>query len=512
MPSLAAFACSLALQVPSPNAAANEAEALRAEHRTILRQEADRLGRLADRLTSAGDAKAADEVKRALPGPTAVDGAETVTPLPEVVPPATKPAGKSELETIRSESADRLFALATKAVAKTPKHFGLADRCLRQVLQRRTDHAEARRLLGYVPFEGGWATPFAVRETRAGKVLHPTYGWVWKSWVPHLERGELPVRGGAVEGRETWGSAAEADAAHGEWSNGWTIITEHFEVHTNVPLSEAIAFGRRLEAFHDVFASRMADVIGERSPLADRLKNAKKAAEKPADPHVISYYATRAEYAEALRVFPDADANASLGFYFPPRARSKRGRAYFFRDLEAQIDVTATLYHEASHQLLFESGVAAPGESNKNIGNYWVFEGLGTYFETLVPRPDGSIRVGGLSGARNEAARANLSDKGRLVPLAAFVAFDQARFNGGDVFLHYQQASALATFLMDGKGGAYREGFLDYVKSACQGRLRRTAGKSLEDWVGVPYAKLEAELLEFLKADRLEATKANAAR
>ena len=57
-----------------------------------------------------------------------------------------------------------------------------------------------------------------------------------------------------------------------------------------------------------------------------------------------------------------------------------------------------------------------------------------------------------------------------MVPLKAFVGYDENAFKGGDVFLHYQQAIALTTFLMQARGGAYREGFLDYVKAACQGR------------------------------------------
>ena len=76
--------------------------------------------------------------------------------------------------------------------------------------------------------------------------------------------------------------------------------------------------------------------------------------------------------------------------------------AYFFRDPDGQLPVTATLYHEVSHQLLFET--AGPNAYTRNVGNYWVFEGLGTYFETVLPQPDGSLEVGGLAGPRIEAA------------------------------------------------------------------------------------------------------------
>ena len=88
----------------------------------------------------------------------------------------------------------------------------------------------------------------------------------------------------------------------------------------------------------------------------------------------------------------------NLGFYDPPKSGRGRVPAYFYRDPDGQIPETATLYHEVSHQLLFET--AGPNSYTKNIGNFWVFEGLGTYFETVTPQPDGSLEVGGLVGPR----------------------------------------------------------------------------------------------------------------
>jgi hypothetical protein len=52
---------------------------------------------------------------------------------------------------------------------------------------------------------------------------------------------------------------------------------------------------------------------------------------------------------------------------------------------------------------------------------------------------------------------------------------------------------------MNGRGGAYREGFLDYVKDACRGLIRRAGGRSLEDRLGKPYDEIQAEFLDYLK-------------
>ena len=105
-----------------------------------------------------------------------------------------------------------------------------------------------------------------------------------------------------------------------------------------------------------------------------------------------------------------AESTGSLGFYDPPKsARSGRAPAYFYYYAKGQLPVEANLYHEVSHQLLFET--AGRNAYTSNFGNYWVFEGLGTYFETVEPQPDGSLEVGGLVGPRVEVAIQSLVDR-----------------------------------------------------------------------------------------------------
>lgn len=514
-PAMLLAAC-LSTQVPPPDAASRLAESYRAERRAILDREAGRLEALADRLSAAGEQGAASEVRKHLPSPPEPSGAERIVPLPEVVAARSRTGGlanvpvgpkassgwKAELDSARHESARSLFDLANRAAAAVPRHLALADACLRAVIARQPDHPEARRLLGYVAHEGGWATPYAAQQSRDGKVLHPVYGWVSAGWVPHLERGELPARG-RPEGKEVWLPADQADSQRRDFRNAWTIRTEHFTIRTNVPLSEAIAFGRHLETLHEVFETLFADVLGENLPLAQRFKNRTAVGEKAREPHLVSYFAEKPEFVEHLRPVQGDTIEQSLGLYLPARpGKGRRGHAYFFRDPGGQIRATATLSHEVSHQLLFESGIAGANDYTKNVGTYWVFEGLGTYFETLTIQPDGTVLIGGLVGPRNEEARRNLIQPGKFVPLAAFVRMDQPTFNGdrgGDIFLHYQEASALTSFLMHGRAGAYREGFLDYVRDACRGQVRRGGGRTLEDRLGKPYAAVESEFLASLK-------------
>src|SRR5262249_37803024 len=149
--------------------------------------------------------------------------------------------------------------------------------------------------------------------------------------------------------------------------------------------------------------------------------------------------------------------------------------------------------------LLFET--AGPNRYTQNLGNYWVFEGLGTYFETVQPQPDGSLEVGGPVGRRMEEAIRSLVDRGQTIPLDRFVDYDEATFSRDDpaIFLRYQQAMALTTFLMQWHDGAYRESFLDYVHDAFRGRLRGATGRKLDDRLDTRFTTLESQLLSFLK-------------
>ncbi len=327
------------------------------------------------------------------------------------------------------------------------------------------------------------------------------------SAIPRLA-GCLPI------GCPTWIAASyrprrlevkrRCNSLRANWSPPWHINTEHFEIQTNVPMAEAISFGRRLEAFHDLFMGLLADILGENLPLARRFKEPSTTGETGYKPHSVYYFGTKGEYVDYLAPRQGDEIAQTLGFYDPPKSNGKRMPAYFFRDPGGQLPVTATLYHEVSHQLLFET--AGPNAYMRNVGNYWVFEGLGTYFETVSPQPDGSIEVGGLVGRRIEEAIRALVGKGQLIPLAEFVAYDQTAFNdNAQIFLHYQQAMALTVFLMQWHEGTYRDAFLDYVRDAYRGRIKHGTGRALQDRLGQSYATLDAQLRAFLKngEDRL---------
>ncbi len=494
-------ALSFLLQVPPPTPGTEAAQQLEADRRSIIAREAAELSTLAEGLARQGKTEEAGVIRSTLPRAVERDGPTRFMPLAEVVerPKSTKssPAGARE---IRDRAAQALFDLAGQAAEAESPQYALASVCLRGVLERHPDHKEARRRLGYVPYEGGWATPFAVGELKKKSVNHPIFGWVPADWVPHLDGGELPAPVGKGQTKPRWLPVAEADRLRADWNTPWKFATEHFQIQTNVTLAEAITFGRRLEAFHDLFMTLLADILGENIPLIRRFKDPKLEGDghSVSRLHLVYYFASKAEFVEYLspRLGPDVALN--LGFYDPPKSGRGRVPAYFYRDPDGQIPETATLYHEVSHQLLFET--AGPNAYTKNAGNVWVFEGLGTYFETVTPQPDGSLEVGGLVGPRIGEAFNSLVVQRRMIPMAEFVAFDEATFRDNvQIYRNYQQAIAMTVFFMQWHHGAYRDAFLDYVRDAYHGRIKRSTGRKLQDRLRQSYKTLDNQFITFLK-------------
>jgi len=79
------------------------------------------------------------------------------------------------------------------------------------------------------------------------------------------------------------------------------------------------------------------------------------------------------------------------------------------------------------------------------------------------------------------------------------VRLGKVAFNRDEVVhLHYAESMALAVFLMQARGGEYREAFLDYVKDAYRGLLKGTTGRQLNLRLGLSYEALDEQFLAFL--------------
>jgi hypothetical protein len=275
-------------------------------------------------------------------------------------------------------------------------------------------------------------------------------------------------------------------------------------IRTNAPFAEVSTFGVRLEALRELVFALLADVFDPaRLPLAQRFADPRLKPSRTSRRHEVWYFASPREYIEFLEPLVGADAERELGRYLEPRfiqGRRVPGRSYFHRDPAGRLGSTATLYHEVSHQLLFES----VGKANleRNAGNFWVWEGLGCYFETLEPQADGSLLVGGLVGPRIDEALKRILDREEFIPIGQLTTLDQRSFTRKDVASrNYAEAMALVVFLMQFAEGRYREGFSRYIRDAYDGRVD-AASKSLMGHLGVSDRTLDEEFVAYLREVR----------
>ena len=292
-------------QVPPPALGTDAARELEAARRSILANEGAQLKGLAERLAKRGDQAAASRCASGCPG-RSTRMAQRVS-CRSRSGEGSSPGKRGRAVACESER-DRV-AIGLKSYSSWPSVRPRPTRrltrwpacvCVRSssgspIIARRGGCWDTCRMKGAGP------RPFAVSQLKKGYVSHPIFGWVLADWVPHLDRGELPAPRGRGQKKARWLSAAEADGLRANWSPPWCINTEHFEIQTNVTLAEAISFGRRLEAFHDLFMALLADILGENLPLVRRFKDPAMTGEPAYRPHSVYYFGSKSEYVDYLR-------------------------------------------------------------------------------------------------------------------------------------------------------------------------------------------------------------------
>jgi hypothetical protein len=206
-----------------------------------------------------------------------------------------------------------------------------------------------------------------------------------------------------------------------------------------------------------------------------------------------------------FRVFLHRDRNAYNAALVKqqPRIAETLG-IYFDRDREAHFfagddQVPGTLYHESVHQLFQESRPAA-----RNVGgtaNFWVVEGIATYFETLSEHRDAIAgryyTIGEASAGRLPAARERFAG-GFNVPLALLVEWSKNDLqHQPELAKIYSQAAGLSAMLMDADAARYREPLVRYLQAVYAGRDDR---QSLSRATARTYAELDGEYRHFLQS------------
>lgn len=360
----------------------------------------------------------------------------------------------------RNDYSAALFELAQQAAEAG--ELSLAFQWAAETLRENPDHADARRVLGYEQRDGQWLTAYGARMADTDKHWHPQRGWV-----------------------------ANGDDEGSASSNGsWRVRTDHYLVTSDLDLASAAELAARLELLHQVWQQLFAGFgyserevrglfAGERSP---RERNR---------PFRVFLHRDRDAYNTAL-VRRQPRIGQTLGIYF-----DRDREAHFFAGAEQH---PGTLYHEAVHQLFLESRPAA-----RNVGglaNYWIVEGVATYFETLTEHDDPVagpyFTIGEASAGRLPAARERVLADGFYVPLEQLAAWNKSDLQHQvELAKIYSQSAGLSAMLMDARSARYREPLVRYLQAVYAGRDN---AETLSKVTSRSYPELDAEYREFLES------------
>lgn len=403
--------------------------------------------------------------------------------LPLNLPPAER-RWRLKLRSLQEQQANSLFLLSRKAL-----HAGLptyAYDLIQETAFHDPDHRSVRLILGYVRNGDEWVTPFEKEMQNRKQVWHESYGWLPESHLARYERGERFVNG-------RWKSAAQEAEIRRDFRNAWEIKTEHFLIKTNHSLEMGVQLAKEMEDFHRYFHQTFVGFFntpeqmqklfeGARNPFQRRNKQTQ---------HVMHYYRTREEYLQRLQ--PEIpQIGLTHGIYlFGDRI------SHFYHRPDAEGDL-GTLYHEATHQLFYETGSVRGSRQVGEKNHFWAVEGIACYMESFKKQGE-VFRAGDPNHIRFNAARYRLLEDNYYVPLETFAAMGRQAFQTSpNISPNYSQASGLSHFFMHARSGEYRDAFINQMAQlySFNSRIRNNA-QTLEELTGRSYAELDREYEEY---------------
>ena len=392
---------------------------------------------------------------------------------------------QTQLRKQDTDYAKKLYLLSRQSLNNGNPSF--AYRLVREAAVHDSDHPQIRKILGYVRSGNEWVTPFAAEMIKKQNVWHEEFGWLPKSHLVRYAAGERNFKG-------RWVTTAKEDVLRQSFADGWEIRTDHYLIKTNYSLERGVELGKALEDYHEYFNETFAGFFNTPEQLKKLFEGAAKSVRLDAKQYVVHYYRTREEYLDRLKKeFPNiAQTN---GVYM-----TNDRVAHFYHDPNAQHE--ATLFHEATHQLFFESH-----NKERPIGDkahFWIIEGIACYMESFHCR-NGVVSVGDPQYIRFAGARANLlAEKYYYVPLREFSGLGMKDFQNApqpELMKNYTQASGLARFFMHYDKGRYREALVTHLSQLYSVNSNvRDQTKGLDILTGVAFEDLDRQYLEDARA------------
>ena len=463
------------------------------QYQTLAKEYASRLKELAGIAEAAGFAQDARRLRElAAPFDPATIRADSLPKKPQPELPVTLPKNEEwrlKLRKVREDYANDLYLLSRQML-----HAGFpsaAWRLVREVAQANPDHLLARKILGFQRMGNEWTTPFALQQARKNLVWHETFGWLKADDVKRYEAGERRF------GTRWMPAEQEADIRR-DFKNAWEVQTEHFLVKTNYSLERGVEVAKKLEDYHDFFVETFPGFFYSSDQLEKLFKSAGQSARrKVTPPFVVHYYRTREEYVRELKESVPQVAITNGLYHNGTRV------SYFYHAPKENND--ATLYHEATHQLLYESRFSK--QNSRDVGgeeNFWIIEGIACYMESLE-RKDGQIKLGNPEYDRFYWARNRYLSQRYYVPLGRFASMGMREFQhqpGEQLSWNYSQASGLAHFFMHAQEGAYRDALIEHLSQIYDPTRRNRTAQTLAELTGVSFQDLDKQYGEYLRAQQ----------
>ena len=401
--------------------------------------------------------------------------------------PADERMWQSRLRNLETGYAKDLYLQARRALTQGFPSY--AYNLVREAALHDPDNSQVRKVLGFERHKNEWLTPFARSQVTKGNVWHEEFGWLPQSQLQkYIDGKERYYKGG-------WVKVEKEAELRRDFKNAWEVRTDHYLVKTNVSLERGVELGNALEDFYEFFHETFAGFFNSPEQLKKLFDGPGASVRPGGKPFVVHYYRTREEYLNQLRKnFPSIDQ--TNGIYL-----TSDHVAHFYEDKSQNSE--GTLFHEATHQLFFESHREDRAICENH--HFWIIEGIACYMESFQ-RKGGSFSVGDPDYIRFVGARDNLLQKKYYVPLREFSGLGMQEFQGtAELAKNYTQAAGLARFLMHYKAGRYREAPVDHLAQLYSNHKQtRDNAQGLDELTGIELEELDRQYRE----DAIEIEKA----
>ena len=283
-----------------------------------------------------------------------------------------------------------------------------------------------------------------------------------------------------------------------ELPDGFRVYeTKHFVICYNTSKSYAKWIGSLYERLYRGFSGYWRTKRGWKIDEPDR-------------PLPVIVFSNKEDYSRYVKTELGQDVGSMVAYYnlvtnrvvmFDLTGHGKATDSQIKRFLASQnsLNMIATVVHEGTHQLIFNSGI----QTRLADTPLWVNEGLAMYFETPDLRSTSGWRsIGKVNRPRLVQFRNNIS-KGKMIALADLIGDDKVFRNESLASDAYAQAWALNYFLLKKNSKKY---VIYLQKLSKKSRLkvdeRETRIKDFEESMGKDLLEIEKDFIKYMRTVR----------